>query len=522
MIEDTRPNQGRSLARRSTATPLTEDTHGLPSPEAFGAIGQGAETPGQRPSHIGPYRITAALGRGGMGTVYLAEQDQGGVARKVAIKVLHRGMESEETARRFRLERQVLARLEHPYIARLYDGGETASGEAFLVMEYIDGLPLDQYCDDARLTTRARLALFHKIAGAIAYAHQNLIVHRDLKPSNILVSRDGTPKLLDFGIAKPLEALTAGESLLETAPDRAVMTPLYASPEQVNGDPITVASDVYAAGVVLHELLTGLSPYADRNGARPTGLAVMQRILDEHRTSPASRLARRGLAGRPATQGAVPPANPDSVELNGLANLRGETSVERLRARLSGDLDTMLLKALARDPACRYPSMETFAEDIERHLQGQPITARPATLSYRTAKLLRRHAWPVAAITSVIGLSLALAITMSVQAAAIAQERNRVIDERQRVEVALAREATARRGRTGPPGNRGGRAVPAAPTCRHRPGRNGDRSARHAHGPSPCGADPSWCHSGSRRGDTDETGGRHKRHKLDRCQPRNP
>ena len=400
-------------------------------------------------THLGPYRIVGTLGRGGMGTVYLAEQDQAGIARKVAVKVINRGLDGDEALRRFRVERQVLARLEHPHIARLYDGGETADGRPFLAMEYIPGEPLDRYCDQCQLPVRARLALFLKITHAIAYAHQNLIVHRDLKPTNILVTEDGTPKLLDFGIAKPLQTLAGDESLLETAPGQALMTPLYASPEQLAGEPITVATDVYAAGVVLYELLTGISPYADHGRSRPHGLDAIGRILGEDRVGPATQLAQQAKAARAtATQTASETASTptSSVEpmLGDLARARGEATVDKLRTRLSGDLDTILLKALARDPKRRYPSIAAFAEDLERHLKGQPISARPATLGYRTGKFIRRYTWPLAAAAGVVVFSLALGITMTLQARIIAEERNRVIEERTRTEAALAREAQSR------------------------------------------------------------------------------
>lgn len=387
---------------------------------------------------LGHYRVLSILGRGGMATVYLAEEDQAGVMRKVAVKVIHHGPGRDEVLRRFRVERQVLARLDHPYIARLFAGGETTAGEDYLAMEYIAGEPLDVYCDRRRLSVRTRLQLFLKIARAVAYAHQNLIVHRDLKPSNILVTDDGTPKLLDFGIAKPLRALVADESLLETETARGPMTPLYASPEQVAGETITVASDVYSAGVVLYELLTGMHPYADKDDTCPHELTLIQRILDDQRIGPASQVARHAKT--------LPAGTGDQADTaRAIAYVRDEPSLERLRKRLAGDLNTMLLKAVAREPAERYASMEAFAEDVERYLDGRPINARPATLGYRTARFIRRHTWPLAAAASALAFSLALALTMAVQAGVIADERNRVVEQRNRAEAALMREAEVRR-----------------------------------------------------------------------------
>ena len=352
---------------------------------------------------VGPYRLIGVLGRGGMGTVYLAEQDQAGVARKVAIKVLRHGLASEEAARRFRLERQVLAQLEHVYIARLYDGGETAQGEPYLVMEYIPGVPLDAYCDARSLSVHERLRLFLKILRAVAYSHQHRIVHRDLKPRNILITADGTPKLLDFGIAKPLEALATGESLFETSPERGLMTPLYASPEQIRGEQVTTATDVYAAGVVLYELLTGLSPYADETTARPDGYEAMQRIVDEHRVGPSSQLVRWARSTRSRTAD-------ERDTFKTVANNRNEASIDRLHSRLAGDLDTLVLKAIEQDPKRRYSTMEAFADDIERYLESKPISARPATLGYRARKLIRRNAWPLAAGATMLALILVLAV----------------------------------------------------------------------------------------------------------------
>ena len=321
---------------------------------------------------IGAYRVLAELGSGGMGTVFLAARADAEFERQVAIKVIRRGLDRTEIVSRFRQERQILAGLDHPNIARLLDGGATEEGLPYLVMEAVEGVPIDRYCAEASLDLPGKLRLFLKICAAVQYAHRNLIVHRDLKPSNILVTREGEPKLLDFGIAKflepgPTEGLTiSGERLL---------TPDYASPEQVLGEPITTSSDVYSLGVLLYQILCGRPPY------RVAGRTAqeLERVVCEEEPSPPSRTLHRG------------------------------DDTEKLRERLQGDLDNIVLKALAKEPARRYTSVEHLSEDLDRYLTGRPVLARSGGWWYRSGKLLRRHRLRAAAAAAVL-LSVILGI----------------------------------------------------------------------------------------------------------------
>ena len=317
--------------------------------------------------HFGPYKTLGVAGRGGMGVVYLAERDDDQFRMRVAIKVLPRGMESRHSVRRFIEERQILARLQHPAIARLIDGGVTDDGRPFFVMEYVEGSRLDKYCDDRRLDIRDRLALFCRVCEALEYAHANLVVHRDIKPANILVTADGGVKLLDFGIARLTDPGTVGGELTGTG--RRFMTPEYASPEQLRGDAVTTQSDVYALGVVLYRLLAGRSPY-DATGR--TSHEVERAILEVE-----------------------PPRPSDAARTeHGLGD-----------ARLRGDLDAIVLRAIRKEPTLRYRSAEALRQDVLRYLNGEAVEARQGTRRYRAGKFVRRHRLSVA---FVVVLALAL------------------------------------------------------------------------------------------------------------------
>jgi serine/threonine-protein kinase len=348
---------------------------------------------------IGAWRIVHEIGRGGMGAVYLAERADQEFEQMVAIKVVRRGMDTDEIVRRFRSERQILAHLDHPNIAKLFDGGTTLDGRPYFVMEYVEGRPIDQFCAERKLSVRERLELFQRVCSAIHFAHQNLIVHRDLKPANILVTADGVPKLLDFGIAKLLDPTQ--EPFALTRLDLRPMTPEYASPEQVRGEPITTASDVYSLGVLLYLLLTGQRPY------RPTTdpQALADAICKTEPVRPSSAIARAGEVKAP------------SVE------------TKLLRRQVTGDLDNIVLMAMRKDPKRRYASVDQLSNDIERHLQGLPVVARKDTLGYRTRKFVGRHKVGVslaaAALLLIVGFSIT--VTLLWQRSERARERAQAV-----------------------------------------------------------------------------------------------
>jgi len=338
---------------------------------------------------FGAYQCDAILGAGGMGTVYRAQRDDGQFRHKVAIKILRGSLRSEWYRERFLSERQILARLNHPNIARLLDGGMTGEQEPYLVMELIEGEPLDVYCDARRLPLEERLALFGQVLEAVEYAHRNLVVHRDLKPSNILVTKDGRPKLVDFGTSKLVENDAATTAL-------HAVTPAYASPEQLRGEPAGVASDVFSAGVILYELLTGAPPYSASESI--TG-------------------ALRRAAGE------VTAAAPASALTAKAAELRG-VSLERARKVLTGDLAAILLKALDPEPARRYGTAQALADDLARYREGRPVLAKPASRVYRAAKFIRRNRIAVAAGT-VFTIALAVATAVSFYQASVARREAR-------------------------------------------------------------------------------------------------
>ena len=327
-----------------------------------------------------------------MGTVYLAVRSDDVFQKRVAIKILDRGVGSESVVSRFRNERQILAGLEHPNIAGLLDGGTTAEGAPYFAMEYVEGQVISDYCESRQLDTTARLQLFRKVCAAVQYAHQNLIIHRDIKPANVLVTSDGTPKLLDFGIAKLLNPELGSYALAPTMVGGLLMTPEYASPEQVRGEPVTTATDVYSLGVLLYELLTGQPPYRLESRAPAEVVRVVCESLPVRPSTAVTTI--RYVPG--ANVAVTHPADgiADSPQLS--PRPRTNVDTERLRRRLAGDLDTIVLKALSKEPSRRYASVDQFSEDLHRHLRGLPVIARKDTLGYRTSKFVQRNRAAVA------------------------------------------------------------------------------------------------------------------------------
>ena len=368
---------------------------------------------------IGPYRLVEEIGRGGMGTVYLAVRSDDAFQKRVALKVLKRGMDTDAIVRRFRNERQILASLDHPFISGLFDGGTTPDGLPYFAMEFVEGQPIDEYCDAHHLDTTARLQMFMKICAAVQYAHQNLIIHRDIKPANVLVTADGTPKLLDFGIAKLLNPDLHGQALAPTVEGSPLMTPEYASPEQVRGEVVTTATDVYSLGMLLYELLTGRRPY-QLTSRTPAEIArVVCNSVPERPSTAVTRTSPIGT-GAEAVTGAT-----DQADSPAGAERPRTSDPQRLRRRLAGDLDNIVLKALSKEPARRYVSVDQFAEDIRRHLAGMPVIARKDTIGYRTAKFIRRNRAGVAAATLILGALVAGIVGTTWQARAARRERAR-------------------------------------------------------------------------------------------------
>jgi eukaryotic-like serine/threonine-protein kinase len=352
--------------------------------------------------HIGPYRILRELGRGGMGTVYLAERDDAQFEMRVAIKLIKRGMDTDAVLQRFRYERQILAGLVHPNIARLLDGGTTAEGLPYLVLEYVDGLPIDEYCRSHGLGVEQRLELFRQVCDAVSYAHQHLVVHRDIKPTNIVVTAEGVPKLLDFGIARLLD--TADESMgMVTEFGARAMTPQYGSPEQLRGERVTTVSDVYALGVMLYELLAGQRPYDT------TGLTA----------DDARQMVVAGTVAKPSVAAA-------------------NTGDEVLARRLRGDLDTIVLTAMRKDAADRYASVAMLADDVRRHREGLPVVARGDSWSYRAAMFVRRRKIGVAAAAAIAVTLLGGVIATTWQARAARAQAQLAQQARTRAEQRFA------------------------------------------------------------------------------------
>ena len=378
---------------------------------------------------IGPYAVVRRLGTGGMGAVYLAERADGEFDQTVALKLVKRGMDTEAVLGRFRAERQILARLEHPNVARLLDGGLHADGRPFFAMEYVAGQPITAYADAHAMTVAERIAMFEDVCEAVAYAHQNLVVHRDLKPSNILVAPLETPstasgaasdeatatgargprvKLLDFGIAKLLEG--DDEGLTQTG--QRVLTPAYAAPEQLRGEPVSTATDVYGLGVVLYELLSGHRPF-EAHGREALEIAVLTETPE-----------------RPSAAARRPPASGEDAAPDDIARQR-QTTPERLQRRLRGDLDTIVLKAIHKEPGRRYASAESLLADLRAIRERRPISARPDSASYRLKKYVERHR---VGVLSASGAALVLATLVTFYTLRLGAERDRARTEATKAE----------------------------------------------------------------------------------------
>jgi eukaryotic-like serine/threonine-protein kinase len=387
---------------------------------AFGVDAEAAAGPFE-PEQIGPYRLVRELKRGGMATVYEAERTDGAFRQRVAVKML-RAPDSRELARRFLAEREILSSLSHPSIAAILDGGTTSDGRHYLVMEFVEGAPITRWADARNLDVEARLSLFLQVADAVHFAHSKLVVHRDLKPSNVLVDAEGRVQLLDFGIAKMLEGsgLESGAATTRTA--TRWMTPEYAAPEQILGEPPGTATDVHGLGVLLHELLTGLRPFA--RGDR--SVFEVQRAICEEVPPPMSRRVPED----PAT-------TEEGLDAVGRAERRG-ASPARLRRILAGDLDAIVARALRKRPSDRYPSADALSDDVTRYLTGQPVVAREGLGAYRARKFVRRHRLGVAAAVGLLLVLASSSIVLARQGAEVARERDRAEAEAENARLVTA------------------------------------------------------------------------------------
>jgi serine/threonine protein kinase len=420
MSDDERAAWLRSLGERSPSlvarlTDLLEEhqvlsqegfleKRGFGLPNSAGLVGQ----------TLGPYTLISQIGQGGMGSVWLAERNDGRFERRVAVKFIHIALMGKGGEGRFKREGSILGRLSHPHIAELVDAGLSAAGQPYLVLEYVEGDSIDRYCDRRNLDVEARIRLFLEVLGAVAHAHANLIVHRDLKPSNVLVSKEGQAKLLDFGIAKLLEGEAEdGTATLLTVEGGRAMTPEYAAPEQVTGAPVTTATDVYALGVLLYVLLTGQHP-AGKGRRSPAEL--LKAIVDTEPTSPSDIVTTET-------------ANREETTTNAA---RRTSTPDKLSRLLQGDLDTIIVKALKKDPRERYASVTALADDLQRYLRHEPIAARPDTLTYRAGKFVRRNRI-VVVLASLAFLAAATGVTgTGVQARRARAQRDVAIRERDR------------------------------------------------------------------------------------------
>ncbi|MEM8961674.1 MAG: serine/threonine-protein kinase [Acidobacteriota bacterium] len=384
-----RPRLREKVERLLAASRTEEDVIEAAIGRAASEVAESQQLSTEGAGRIGPYRIIRRIGEGGMGEVYLGERDDGTYHQRVAIKVVKKGLRGQALNERFRQERQILAQLAHPAIARLLDGGTTPDGRHYLVMEYVEGEAIDGFCDRRNLSVRGRLQLFRELCAAVSNAHAQLVVHRDIKPANVLITPDGQPKLLDFGISKLLDG-SSGDPALTTVSHR-VLTPAYASPEQLRDEPITTAVDIYSLGVLLHQLLVGRLPYpiADAQGE------ALRRAICEAEVERPSKAAVGG-------------GDEEAVRRVALSR---DTTPERLGKQLRGDLDQIVGKALRKQPRDRYASVEQLSADLGRHLDGLPIEAHRGGWRYRASRFVARHRTAVFAIVAAVGAAiLALSI----------------------------------------------------------------------------------------------------------------
>jgi eukaryotic-like serine/threonine-protein kinase len=390
----------RDLLRRNASAETGDFVDILPKLPVVEAVASGSGAPALEPgTTVGAYVIEQEIGRGGMGAVWRARRSDGVIKRPVAIKLPHVGLYTRELLERFASERDILAELSHPNIARLYDAGFTESGQPYLALEYVDGVPLTDYCNERRLDVPARLRLFQQVLRAVQYAHANLVIHRDLKPSNVLVGLDGRAMLLDFGIAKLVAPEAGDASELTQLGVGGALTPDYASPEQIAGGSVTTAADVYSLGVLLFEVLTGDRPYRLQHGTRS---ALEAAIMKAEPPRPSRSVGEAAAAAR-------------------------STTVSALSRVLRGDLDTIVLKALKKAPAERYATADAFWQDVERYLAGEPLSARRDSGWYRASKFIARHKLSVASGGVALGAIVATVTVALFEARAADAQRDRAL-----------------------------------------------------------------------------------------------
>jgi serine/threonine protein kinase/tetratricopeptide (TPR) repeat protein len=395
-------------ALNSAEIPIDQVSRILPSSEEHHGRATSEETEDPLINRrLGDYKLVRRVGRGGMAAVFLAVRADEEYQKEVAVKLVQPGLDSQDVLSRFRNERQTLAGLDHPNIVKLLDGGSTPEGLPFLVMEYVEGSPIDEYCDRHKLSVDKRLRLFSDVCDAVQYAHEKLVIHRDVKPSNILVVADGTPKLLDFGIAKVLNPEPRAQSSLATQTSLRCMTPAYASPEQMRGKSVTPETDVYSLGVVLYELLTGHRPY---RLTQHSPAEIERAICEQEPETPSTAISR--------VENDTTPDGKPITKTPELVSLTREGEPDKLRRRLRGDLDNIVLKALQKEPQLRYGSVAEFSQDIDRHLEHQPVKARPSTFAYRVSKFFQRHRIEVSAACAVI-VVIAAAASIAFNAAGL-------------------------------------------------------------------------------------------------------